>query len=186
MWNLYANNLRGVRIKLKNPIFEGSSTPAEIKDHECNIMVLKNLKNFIGRETDYEWVKYLFGPIKVIYKNDTKVHVNGPGKALIVKNIGTVKPKHWAFEKEYRFLALANHDWNSSNNSFEIKAGQYYSDIVSKYIDIGIDKSIFNKMKVRMGPSCEEPEFIIVNSLLKKYTENGVMQKSKLKDKINI
>ena len=130
--------------------------------------------------------KISFWPIKVIYKNDTKVHVNGPGNSLIVKNIGTIKPKHWAFEKEYRFLALANHDWNSSNNSFEIKVGQYYSDIVAECIDIGIDNSIFNKMEVRLGPSCEEHEFIIVDSLLKKYTKNGDVQKSELRNKIKI
>jgi len=142
MWNLYANNLRGVRIKLKSPIFEGSFAPSEVKDHECNIMVLKNLKNFIGRTKDYEWVKYLFGPIEVEYRNDTKVKVNGPDNTLIVRNIGTIKPDHWRFEKEYRFLALANHEWNSSSNSFEIKKAPYHSDIISEFIDIEIDEEI--------------------------------------------
>jgi hypothetical protein len=184
MWNLYGNNLRGIRIKLKSPIFEGSSAPSEVKDHECNIMVLKNLKNFIGRENDYEWVKYLFGPIQVEYRSDTKVLVNGSDNSLIVKNIGTIKPNHWGFEKEYRFLALANHVWNSSSNSFEIKKAPYYSEVVSKFIDIQIDEEIFDEIEVLLGPSCTEAEHIIVESLLNKYTKNGVILKSKLKDKI--
>lgn len=186
MWSLYGNNLRGIRFKLESPIFEGSSAPSEVKDHECNIIVLKNLKNFIGRTKDYEWVKYLFGPIQVEYKNDTTVKVIGPDSSLIVKNIGTIKPKHWKFENEYRFLALANHEWNSPSNSFEIKKAPYHSEVVSKFIDIEIDEKIFNEIEVLLGPNCTEADHIIVESLLKKYTKNGVLLTSKLKDKIKI
>ncbi len=186
MWNLYAKNLRGVRIKLQSPIFDGSSAPSEIKDHGCNILILKNLKNLIGRAADYEWVKYLFGLIKVEYKNDNKVYVNGPSNSLIVKNIGTIKPAHWQFENEYRFLALANHEWNSKTNSFEIKIYQYYSEVVAEYLDVEIDEKIFNKLEVRLGPSCEESELIIVNSLLKTYTNYGAVSESQLKNRIKI
>lgn len=184
MWSLYANNLRGVRIKLKQPIFDGSSPPSGITDHDCKIMVLNNLKNFIEREKDHEWVKYLFGPIKVSYKTDSKVNVIGPENSLIVKNIGTIKPKHWEFEKEFRFLVLANHEWNTRTNSFEIKSTPYYSEVSAKFIDIEIDKTIFDEIEVLLGPSCNEAELIIVESLLNKYTTNGAVIQSELREKI--
>ncbi len=112
------------------------------------------------------------------------MHVNGSGNSLIVKNIGTIKTDHWKFEKEYRFLALANHEWDSNTNSFEIKKAPYNSEVVAKYLDIEIDENILSKMEVKLGPCCEESERIIVSSLIKTYTKHGVVSESELKGKI--
>ena len=184
MWNLYANEAKGVRIKLKSPFFEGSSPPHEITNHNCKIIVLKNIQNFIERENDYEWLKYLFGPIEVNYEMNTGVNVLTDDNSLIVDKIGTIKSEHWAFEKEFRFLALANHDWNSQTETFEIKDEPYYSEVKSDCFAIKIDEEIFNEIEVTLGPCCQESEEIIVESLLKRFTTNGQVQHSELKDKI--
>ncbi len=184
MWNLYGDNLRGVRMKLKTPIFEGASVPYVMADHGCKVVSFKNIENTIDRRNEPEWVKYLFGPIGVSYKKNTQVKVNGPGNSLIVKKIGTVKPKHWKFEKEVRFLALANHDWNDESKRFEAKEGSCYSEVVSEYFDIKIDKLILDDIEILMGPYCNEAEYIIVESLLKKYADNYTILESDLKEKI--
>ncbi len=184
MWNLYANEAKGVRIKLKIPIFEGSTPPHEISNHNCQIIVLKNIQNFIEREKDYEWLKYLFGPIEVNYEINTGVNVIKDGNSLLIEKIGTVKSKHWQFEEEFRFLALSNHDWNSQTENFEFKNRPYYSEVKSDCFEIKIDKKIFNEIEVTLGPCCQKSEKIIVESLLKQFTTNGQVQHSELKDKI--
>lgn len=184
MWNLYANEAKGVRIKLKNPFFEGSTAPHEIIDHNCKIITLKNIQNFIERENDYEWLKYLFGPIEVNYGKNTGVNVLKDDNSLIVEKIGTIKSKHWEFEEEFRFLALANHDWNSHTETFEFKNEPYYSEVKSDCFEIKIDETIFCEIEVTLGPCCQESEEIIVESLLKEFTTNGRLRHSDLKDKI--
>lgn len=186
MWALYTNKSKGVRIKLKLPIFDQRWHPKEIQNHNCKIMLLRPFKNFIQRENDNEWVKYLFGPIEVSYMADTQVSVLGKDNSLIVEKIGTVKSEHWKFENEFRFLALANHEWNSETDSFELKNEKYYSEVVADYFDIEIDESIFNNIEILLGPNCKEPEKIIVESMIEKHTTNGALAQSKLRDKIKL
>ncbi|MBC2703438.1 hypothetical protein [Desulfobacula sp.] len=186
MWNLYGGISKGVRIKLRYPIFEGASVAYNVENHHCNIMNLKNISNFIKRDGDHEWVKYLFGPIKVNYAKNVAVYVIGNNNSLIVEKIGTQKLEHWKFENESRFLALANHEWNSSTKQFELKQEPYYSKTKDNYFDIRIDKNIFNKMEVTLGPSCQYPEQIIVESLIEKFTTNGKVKLSELKEKIRL
>jgi len=184
LWNLYADNLKGVRIKLKSPIFANASGPYISEKHGCYLINLLNLSNFIKRKNDYEWVKYLFAPIKVEYKKDNSVNVNGENNSIIVKNIGAVKLDHWRFEKEYRFLALANHEYYAETDSFQIKSPPYYSEVKAEHLDIWIDEEIFNRIIIMPGPKCKEPERIIINSLLEKYTTKGKI--ARIKSKVRI
>jgi hypothetical protein len=184
LWNLYADNLKGVRIKLKSPIFANASGPYISKHHGCTLINLVSLSTFIKRNIDYEWVKYLFAPIKVKYKKNNNVHVFGENESIIVKNIGTVKLDHWRFEKEYRFLALANHEYRSETDSFHIKAPPDFSEVKAEHLDIWIDEEIFHRIEILPGPKCQEPEMIVINSLLEKYTTRGKIKRMKSKIRI--
>ena len=186
MWNLYANKSKGVRIKLKSPIFKDSVSAQFIAKHNCHIMILKNIDNFIKRQRDFEWVKYLFGPIEVTYTKDTQVKVIKGENELKVDKIGTVKPEHWAFEEEFRFLILANHDWNSQTDCFEIKNEKYFSEMDTEYFDISIDENIFNNIEILMGPGCGQSETIIAQSLIDKFTTGGKVMESKLRKRIRV
>ena len=103
-----------------------------------------------------------------------------------VSKIGALKLDHWKFEEEYRYIIFPNALWNQEAESFQFFNDIKDNPITDESIFIPIDQNILDKIKVTLGPNASDSEYCIVDALLKKYTENGKIGYSELKDKVNI
>lgn len=185
LWALYASKMKGVRIELPSVMFEGCSEPYPSGCGKFFIMNLFSFNNFAKRKSDQHWIPYLFGPSKVEYTEKNNVSVMN-GHNIDASLIGTLKLEHWTFEEEYRFIIFPNALWNQETESF-----QFYNDIkknpiTDESIYIPLDQNILDNIKVTLGPNALDAEYIIVDSLLKRFTKNGCVEYSELSKKVNI
>lgn len=104
--------------------------------------------------------------------------------------IGSLKSPEWSFQKEIRFVLfifpslpvepLSPEYWKEFPN---LAAQSLYSgqgpDL--EHIDIEFSEEALNNTKVTLGPRCNEEDYVIVDSLLSKYSKNGKLVESKLR-----
>ncbi len=185
LWALYASQARGVRIKLPPNMFEGGTDPYQSVNGSCNIINLMSLENVVERGSVCQWIPYLFGPVVVDYEDDPAVSVL-ENKELKVERIGTVKLKHWTFEKECRFLIIPDALWNPESKRFVIHKESLAIPIEKEYIDIPLKTSTLDSVEVMLGPDAEDAERCIVESLLNQYTVHGTVKDSDLKGRIKL
>lgn len=209
LWHMYTDKMRGVRISLDsdwmyyrplrpdpkyNLTQEGilyAPVPFE-KFFNDNYLVLPNI---FQRDKVLRKVKYVDDPSDYL-KDVVDLTVQPDGKAEMkikeVNDFATYKQKIWAFQEEVRFVlfilpaipipsdgfrneqylgALPDHILNSIVNSQGPNL---------EYFDVDINPDVLNNIKVTLGPLCDEGDEILVDSLLKKHTSNGILQKSRL------
>lgn len=209
LWHMYTNKMQGVRITLDsdwmyyrplkpdpkyNVIKEGdfyAPIPFE-KFFNDNYMILPNI---LKRDSILRKVRYVDNPEKYLDNVvDLKIQANGKAEMQIkdVNDFATYKQKVWSFQEEVRFVLfilptipippdgftndkylteLPNHILNSIINGIGPNLDCF---------DIDINPDVLNKITVTMGPLCNGGDEIMVDSLLKTYTKEGVLQKSKL------
>lgn len=209
LWHIYTDKMCGIRITLDehwmyyrplkpdpkyNFVQEGTlcaPVPFE-KFFNDNYLILPNVfqKNNVLRK-----VKYVDDP-SVYLKNVVDLKVQPDNKAEMqlksVNDFATYKQKIWAFQDEVRFLLFILPTIPIPPNGFNNE--QYLNALPShimnaiingngpniEYFDLDIDPNVLDNIIVTLGPLCEEGDIVIVDSLLKQYTKNGVLQKSKL------
>lgn len=209
LWHMYTDEMRGVRISLErdwmyyrplspnpkyNLIKQGTlyaPVPFE-RFFNDNYMILPNL---LQRDKILKRMHYVDDPSAYLKDVvDLSAQPDGTTKMTLkeVNDFATYKQKVWSFQKEVRFVlfilptipipsdgfsnerylsALPSHMMNSI-----IKGNG--PNLTDFYIDI--DPKVLDNVVVTLGPLCNEGDEIVVDSLLKKYTSNGVMRKSEL------
>lgn len=185
LWALYGSRMKGVRIELVSAMFKSGSEPRLSKCGKFFIVNLLTLKNLAQRKKDRHWVPYLFGPSEVKYTDKNQISVMN-GRDIDVSKIGVLKLEHWKFEEEYRYIIFPTALWNPEAEVF-----QFYNDIkdnpiTDESIYIPIDKNILDNIIVTLGPNASDSEYCRVDALLKKYTKNGQISYSELRDKVKI
>lgn len=106
--------------------------------------------------------------------------------------IGTYKNKRWAFEEESRFIIpifpvdmrgiISKRDWN--NLMGYTIYNNVKNDIEEYYLRMKDD--VINNIKVTLSPKAGKEHLIIVQSLLKQYTNAGTVEYSHLRDKVRL
>jgi hypothetical protein len=157
-----------------------------------NFMILPN---FIQREKILKEVQYVDDP-SVYLKDVVDLRVDPDGNANMqlkeVNDFATYKQKVWSFQEEVRFVlfilpTIPIPPDGFSNKRYLRELPSYIMTSIIKgngpnlkefYIDI--DPNVLENIVVTLGPLCNEGDEVVVDSLLKKYTTNGVMKKSEL------
>jgi hypothetical protein len=209
LWHMYTDKMRGVRITLNddwmyyrplnpdpkyNMIQEGSLyAPVSFeKFFNDNYLILPNI---FQRDKVLRKVKYVDNPST--YLNDVvDLKVQPDGKANMqlkeVNDFATYKQKIWAFQEEVRFILFIlptipiPADGFSNKQYLSALPSHVINSIISgtgpnlEYFDIDINPKVLDNITVTLGPLCDNGDEIVVDSLLQKYTNKGVLQKSKL------
>lgn len=183
LWSLYASRFMGVRLKLSSSMFmtNGMSGPY-LKDDNFYITDLP-LNFFAKRKLNTPCIPYIFGPKKVIYCTNTTVSVMN-GSDIDISKIGTIKVKHWMFEKEHRYVIICNAFWHKQKDSFRFNEDIKKNPMEQKKIDIPLNQDILDNIVVTLGVNTSDSERCIVDALLCKYTNKGRIVDSKLKGKV--
>jgi len=209
LWHMYTDKMRGVRISLdsdwmyyrplrpdpKYNLTLVGTLYAPItfeKFFNDNYLILPNV---FQRDKVLKKVKYVDDPSDYL-KHVIELTVQPNGNAVLkmkeVNDFAIYKRKVWAFQEEVRFVlfilpaipipsdafrneeylrALPDHILNSIVNGDGPNL---------EYFDVDINPNVLNKLIVTLGPLCDEGDEILVDSLLKKYTSDGILQRSKL------
>jgi len=209
LWHMYTDKMSGVRISLEsdwinyrplkpNPkyalIQEGSiyaPVPFE-KFFNDHYLILPNI---FKRDKVLRKVKYVDDP-SVYLKDVVDLKIQPDDKAeMVLKDVNdyaTYKQSIWSFQEEVRFILfiLPTIPIPPDGFSNEQYLGELPSHIINsimdgngpnlEYFDIDIDPKVLDNIQVTLGPLCNEGDHILVDSLLKKYTNKGVLHKSKL------
>ncbi len=207
-WNMYTRDMAGVRISLPTRMFDYKSLviPDAMKpivegtlispipfdkmfgDEYLIPPIFLNEKNF-GREVTYvdDFVEKKNKAIE--FNIDEKGGVKG--KIADPTGIAAIKSPDWAFQKEYRFVLLIfpappiPKDINYADRlgkelpNFIVTSLYHGKGPKIDYIDVDLDPTILNNIKVITGPLCSEGDYLIVNSLIDKYSPSGNVEKSK-------
>lgn len=194
LWSMYAEKGKGIRIELDEDMFY------EYKAEDTQyVKVVKQMENPLMPLSEIIRDDYIFfTPLKSSYNFFQRdvVYVDYPNEkvkdALIWHNdgcnidfslVGKYKRTHWKFQEETRFSLVAvpcnkckSADISSKiiyniENNIELPFKEYYLKLKQKVLD---------NIIVRLGCSCTEADYIIIETLLNKYTNNGKVEKSKL------
>ncbi len=185
LWHLYASRTKGVRLGLPANMFKRGSKSYEIEDGRSRAINIYSLDTTVNRNEFKQWIPFIIGPISVNYSIDNIVNIKKREHIDITK-IGTVKLNHWAFEKETRFLIIPDVFWNPQTNGFEVNDDYAKVPVADEFVDIPLDENVLNSIEITMGPGTSEPELIIVDSLICRFTTNGKIRRSRLSKKLKI
>jgi hypothetical protein len=209
LWHMYTDKMRGVLISLDSDwmyyrplkpdpkykfIQEGTlyaPVPFE-RFFNDNYLILPNT---FERDKVLKKVKYVDDP-SIFLKDvvDLKVQPNGTAKMQLkeVNDFATYKKKIWSFQEEVRFILFIlptipiPPDGFSNEHYLKALPSHIMNSIINgngpdlENFDIDIDAKVLDNVIITLGPLCDEGDEIMVDSLLKKYTNNGVLRKSKL------
>lgn len=122
---------------------------------------------------------------KLFEVEEFKYQING------IQHLGKYKRCYWSFQKESRFtlhilpkLPLESPEINYDRNKqldFLPKSLRRQIPNTPEYYDLPIQKEVLNSITVRLGPLCDESDIVIVNSLLRAFTNDSTLEDSHLK-----
>lgn len=124
---------------------------------------------------------------KKIISIDSEGNINGKA----IQNLFIHKDSIWAFQKESRFYLITIplppldlfKDRKNQMLNCNLIVKQYADNYIS-YIDVDLNNEILNNIIVRLSPTSTNADRIIVESLLHKYTSNGEIENSSLRNTI--
>ncbi|MGE9752820.1 DUF2971 domain-containing protein [Bacillus inaquosorum] len=188
MWRLYTQNMDGVRIKLPVNMFKGRKNPhvfekggSRIQHDEAVTIKRKKL--------EYKFhTSGIQGPNKIHYTNDKEllqkeVLCNQEGYiSTSLYDLGMFKQKCWEYEQEWRFKILAFfEEFNLPNDEFTNKVLDLKTyPIMNTFIDVPLESGIFNEAELILGPKTTQGQYIILESLVEKYSPNAKIRRSRL------
>lgn len=206
MWKMYTSPKSGVRIKLrKNPFkrtatigvdlldfFDGASMDEKSKkftqDTFLNIAKLMSLgvysaQAFTGdilHEVIYTTDKSLLEP-QIVKKNSEGINIS-------FGELGRYKNKHWAFQKEWRYLmSFLPIDFKSSPDDIYKKFNTTASQIILgtatlpiSFFDLEIDDEYFKEMELTPSPQMTEGYKVLLQDLVEKYNPKAKITESTL------
>lgn len=207
MWKMYAGNeMNGVRIKLPIYIFpKYKLNPYNHRRYEQDGITHDDFKT-IGNDF-YSYInvdnfRNMIVPLQenilnnVEYTNDQKLlypevlsyneHKNS--YSLKIGLLGKYKYKSWEFQQEVRYKIFIN-PWRKEE-FLETKSPEALitlfnrfkdSNLPFEYIDLDVNKNKFEDMTIRLSPKAILADKIIVESLLKEYNPNAIIEESNIK-----
>lgn len=189
MWEMYANNMIGIRIKMFTNLFRGRRKPMVLERGGARIIIESDFYK-IQRESELFDLngKSVIGPNKIFYSNDPKyletkcITKEGRNLNIDLSDLGMFKDLSWEYEDEWRFRILGLIDSYYPDNDFtknELLNLVKYK-IIPEYIDLEIDDEVFNEIEITTGPRITEPQRIILDSLLEKYAPKSKVIESRL------
>jgi hypothetical protein len=209
-WNMYTNDMAGVRISLPIRMFDYQSIkiPSKYKDavqrgtiispipfekiHADNYFIPPMFldENYFARKVSYvsDFVKR---------KNDAIKIQTGPNGKFDIDmkdpiGIAALKSPAWKFQKEYRFVLLIfpSIPYSEVPKFFEKQANFIANNLYQgkgselNYFDVSISQSVLDEIEITTGPLCQEGGYLIVKALLEKYTSSTSIRKSKFEGTI--
>jgi len=202
-WNMYGNNMQGVRIEL--PKYPFRKIAIEPKQHRPWLKTLH--KTIYGPlsidECDNEkyfiqpnfYDDFFDGPVEYVpdvkARYDCAVQLKKDQNTIKEPNkLPRLKSDHWSFQSEYRFhlwvLPKPNKPLDPSENLgvYMIKEFKNGVDPGINYIDVPLDSSVFESLVVRTGPLCTHGSLVCIEALMARYAPNAKIEISHFKDKI--
>ena len=183
LWNMYTNN-RGIRIAMDEDMFIKYKLSEKyysyFKDYEhiecdCNFI-------FPNNQVKLHKIKYVEDNKSEI---SNLINSNGEWININTQDLGLIKNKLWRFQNECRFKLIAlPRDSNlikkiKNPNPVEISCSQIQSIFQNykpclEYIDIPINENALNSIEVMLGPETTLADKIIVESLLREFTNSSI------------
>jgi hypothetical protein len=192
LWNMYANNMHGVKIimpffpfiiKMDGMEYFIDDVPQK---KQCEVKGFEAIKNGsyqinpnVFSLDECEFINFY---CSIDYRDsvDTKkvVHeVTSKGKTFAyssINEIGKVKHKDWEFQKEFRYLLLYS-DQNILLNTLKGITGSELKNMLCNFnslresIYIPIHEKAFTHCKIIIGPKCSESEIDFIKYIIEKY-----------------
>ena len=182
MWHMYADKLRGVRIKLRYDMFlkHGRLVIDNCGNHVWPGTQIEGIETCVFKDQKVT-IRKVLGPIPVVYETARETlnhavvqesnHIGKNNEAFTMNDIDLYekavrKMIHWEYEKEYRYILTPYIAIHGDINSFEQRL--IIDPNCPEYIDIPIHKSI---EEVVIGPrmskkkSKEIIEFLYANGI---------------------
>jgi len=196
LWNMYTQNMKGVRIALPKMPFKMSPlkvppswnaqqigkilSPISFDEMFCDTYCI--LPIFLTPEMFAGPVSYV-PDISTAYKDNVELTFNpGSKKAhLNIKNMPALprtKDDDWAFQKEYRFVfmitpsipvppdGIGNPDFVNTFPNHVLSSFIGGVDPGINYYDLELDETALNLMEVTIGPHAEHSDHLLVEALL--------------------
>lgn len=195
MWNIYGNNMKGIRLSVPYPIFPKyydkrlGSDPMLVKLDDSifsNYLILPTVNNKFSVKIDYTNEQEKLNPITSLNIGDLDVFKLGA--------IGVCKSKSWSFEQEIRFIIYTfptihkmrlDKDFDTLNffgSSIDLIKENY--DIGISYIDLKIDSKLMNKIILTTGPLTDTSMIDDLKSFRSKFGLNFEINDSELRNKV--
>lgn len=119
-------------------------------------------------------------------ENENEIHMDANIHDLA--RIASLKNPEWSFQKEIRYVLLAfpssaeplSQDYWSQLSTFALKSLYHGKGPDREYIDIKFSEEALDNIKVTLGPRCSEEDYVIVDSLLSKYSPSSELVESDL------
>jgi hypothetical protein len=179
LWSMYTQDMRGVRIELRLPLFESYKV--------CdNKNFLTSEEEILNEEIGYFIVGGLNEPQKIQYTDDKNL-LKPSIRDEVGLNIASVakhKRSIWAFEQEYRYrLEILPIDKSKRSDHFPDRYQHLIETQtpppIKKYL-VKINDSAFLTMKITYGPKVQHGDIEIIESLVAFYNPTAKILSSKL------
>lgn len=179
LWNMYTQNMRGVRIEMCLPIFESY----KIGD-DCNFLFSED--EYLNEEVGYFILGGVNEPQKMKYTNDESLLKpfirNNVG--LHIASVAKYKRSIWKIEQEYRYrLEILPIDKHKQSEYFPDRYEYLIETQTPPPIDsylIRINDSAFDAMKIMYGPKMQPGDVEIIESLVAMFNPTALILGSKL------
>jgi hypothetical protein len=212
-WNMYTKDMAGVRISFPKKFFNylPLKVPSKYKAEQNgqiisvipfekmftdSYMILPNFfdeKHFARKVEyyeDYEKRKNDSINIEIDSKGSFNGQIHDP------TGIAAMKSPDWQFQKEFRFVLFIFPSIPlPPNGPFSKEFSSKMPDFIAQklyrgegpaieYFDVDINPEVLDHIIVTTGPLCTNGDYLIVESLLEKYTKRGTIKKSKFEGTI--
>lgn len=188
MWKMYTRDMDGVRIKLPVNMFKGRENPRVFDKGGANIIQGEAIA--IDREgLGYGYrTTMLQGPNKIYYSDEEKyLHSNVLSTVddhirINLYDLGMFKKKCWEYEQEWRFkiLAFPEEVYLPNDELTKDILNLEKFPIKNTYIDVPLESGIFNEAEFTLGPKTTEAQFLLLESLVEKYSPEASINRSNL------
>lgn len=183
LWNMYTDNMRGVRIHIPIPIFNRYTIG------ECSDYIISE-KDYLDDQKGLFLLPSSNDPISIEYTDDeSKLYPEiRTMDALKTSSLGLSKRTIWTVEDEVRYrMEIYPYD--------PLVPKDYFPDAYEKYIEKRVPPSIdfydvdcnidsYKKMKIILGPKCIPGDRQIVEALVSKFNPTAEISLSRLFGKI--
>jgi len=175
MWEMYGDNLKGVRLKFPTNMFYGRNDPIVFEKGGCHVRYGRKIK--IDRQdlTYPMETSLIIGPNKVCYTEEIDklvsqaIYNSEEYSVASLYDLGQFKTLEWSYENEWRYKIVAFF------NEFSLPNDKFTKDIfdlnkfpiIQEYIDVDLDSTIMNEIEITFGLEVTNDEINIFKNFLK-------------------
>ncbi|PKQ73946.1 DUF2971 domain-containing protein [Aeromonas sobria] len=194
MWNMYSNNMKGIRLTFPSNLFLGRKKIKFWGDGGFAMPYGKVIKLHRSHPGFDSSTNIIEGPNPVYYTNNNDIINNDlfypfPCEdnhvSLQTYGVALAKPESWKHEQEWRFkiMGIPQSLTDSPLNFFLEHYNFENQPCIEEYVDLEIDPSSLSELQILLGPRCGEAEKIIINALVDAYSPNAKINNSTIKVK---